>query len=126
MPEKKSYQERYGDAVTQEDTQALNVQIFQWTEEGDTLTGMFLGAKRLEDAQYDTPVMRWMFDTDDGRRSAILGSAADKEILPTIRPGDLLMIEYQGKKDIGDGKRVNLFRVERFGHDTPPTEGKEK
>ncbi len=120
MAKDKSYQERYGDAVGEGRTESLNVQIHRWAEEGDTLVGMFIGSEELPEGEFKTVVRAYLLRTDDGLRSAILGSAADKQILPRLQPGDLVMIEYQGKTDIGDGKRVNRFRVEKFGHETPP------
>lgn len=101
---------------TRDEAESLNVQIVQWTEEGQTVCGIFHEHSVMPDTKFDVPVQRYLIQTAAGLASCILGSATDKELVGKLQKGDLLRIEYQGKKDIGGGRSVNIFDVKRFGH----------
>jgi len=109
------YEAMFAKADEAKETEPLNLEIIKWESPGQRVIGKFLKAEVLPESKFDTQVNRWIIETDSGLVSCIPGSMADKESLPKLAEGDLVCITYNGTKDIGGGKTVNLVDIRRFG-----------
>jgi len=83
--------------------------IHKWETPGDQLTGRLLGFENFDGGNFGQCI-KYLLDTDEGKVSFILGTAADK-YMENVTTGSIIRITYQGTKDISDGKRVNMFNV---------------
>ncbi|GAH82074.1 unnamed protein product [marine sediment metagenome] len=91
----------------------LNIIIVGWQKSGQIVLGRFVKAEPLAESKFGTVVQRYILETDAGLVSCVLGATADKELLPKLAVGDLLRIHYQGKRELGDGRSVNVFDIQR-------------
>ena len=87
-------------------------QIWQWDlEDHKVLEGVFDGTEPYEGGEFGT-CNRYFLTNEEGRFSFIGGSAFDKQFERAgITEGDRIRIEYLGKRNIGGGRRVNVFRL---------------
>jgi len=113
---KGTFEDAYAAAQKAGSVERVDVKMVQWNEAGEALIGEFVLHEPFTGGDFDTPVERYFFNADFGRCSCLLGSATDKQLADTLKPGDLLRIEFQGKKEIGGGRSVNQFKIEIFGH----------
>ncbi len=109
-----SYQEDFEKAQKAGATEEVTRSIQSWHDEGDFLVGKVIAITPFEEGTFDTEVQCYLFDTDGGRISTVLGSATDKQLEEIEIIGKLVHIEYRGKKTIADGKQVNVFKVTVF------------
>lgn len=105
------YQEEYEKALKAGATEEVTRSIQSWHDEGEFLVGKVIAIAPFTEGTFDTEVNSYLFDTDKGRISTVLGSATDKQLESLDIIGKLVHIEYQGKKTIADGKQVNQFKV---------------
>lgn len=115
-----SYKDAYDEARRQDQAENINVQIVQFQEEGQQIFGEFLRREHLEDSEYDAEVYKYLFDTDHGRISFVGGQYFDGHIGCEFEQGDLLRVEFLGKQEIGEGKSVRRWNVEKFGEGGEP------
>ena len=78
-------------------------------EEGDTCEGFFISVATSKDED----ISRRYYFEKDGVMFFVWGSANLDERIRAYKIGDYLRITYNGKKDIGKGKTLKLFTVER-------------
>lgn len=116
---KSSFDKAYEKATADGKSERLDMKMVKWSLEDPVLIGRFVSQEVMPETKFDTPVQRYIFDTDAGRMSCLLGAATDKQMVGKMLAGDLMRIEYEGTKDIGGGKKVNLFKIEKFGHEEP-------
>jgi len=108
------YRKEAEKAATQE---SLVQQFFTFKNDGDMLSGAFLYEETVTIADDKPPCQRYVFATEDGLQSCLLGGAADKQISGKLKKGDLVVIVYHGKIAIRGGQQqVNKFDVNRWGH----------
>lgn len=103
----------------------LTVKILRFEDVGDTARGVFVREESLDLEQFESPIQRYVLDTDAGLVSFTLGSATDKQVSGTFKPGDLVEVEYQGQREIGGGRSVNLWDIRRYGNITAEKGGDE-
>ena len=108
------YKEAYDKAIDKGKTQRLTRQIWTWEEEGQILIGKCLEIEAFTEGSFDTEVKSYLIETDDGIITTVLGSATDKQLAKVDPVGKGIMIKYQGKKALSDGRSVNLFIVDVF------------
>lgn len=109
-----SYQEQYQKAKEAGQTEEVTTSIFRFEEEGQHLIGKLVDISPFAGGDFETDVNQYTLDTDNGRVSCILGSAADKQLTQQDIIGKLVCITYYGKVSLSDGRRVNRFSVEVF------------
>jgi len=107
-----NYREMLDNARKNETAEDIAAQIFQFAEEGDCLVGKLIGVDVFESQMYDTNCMRYVFDTDDGVVSCVLGKATDDRISARLKVGQVLALTYQGKAKTSRGNMVNQFTCE--------------
>lgn len=96
---------------------ALTTAFYDFVSKGDNLLGVFQRQETITLPRFGSDVERYVFDTEDGRVSCILGGATDKQLGNSLKPGDIVSIVYGGKKKIDDDKKeVNIFEVLLLGH----------
>lgn len=108
-----SYADRFQEAADKGSVEQSTTEIYQWVEEDQVLIGELVAMKPFTDGKFDTDVLQYIFDTDSGRVSTVLGAATDKQLAGLVHPGDLFKITYRGKKHLEDGRQVNLFDIKK-------------
>ena len=106
-----SYKEQMDQARHKGKAKAITVDIHTWTEEGQELIGMVNQIKPFVSGKFDTDVLQYTLETDDGLKSTVLGAATDKQLEGRIKEGSIVCITFHGKKEIGQGRNVNRFEV---------------
>ncbi|MBA7551009.1 hypothetical protein ES705_43542 [subsurface metagenome] len=109
------YKEDYAKAHEKGKTKRLTRQIYTWDEERQVLVGKLLSMEPFTEGTFDTEVKAYIIETDDGVITTVLGSATDKQLSKIDPVGRNIYIEYLGKKELKDGRSVNLFNVDVWG-----------
>jgi len=87
-------------------------QDFRKLKEGETLLGKFLGRELIKSTKPKMPdFYRYHFDTDEGPIGTTFGQVFDAREGLALEPGALYEIESKGQRDIGAGKKVNVYVV---------------
>ena len=87
------------------------VRIHTWEEESE-ITGTFVKQELFDKGKLGDCQVYFVDFEGGGMVSFVCGSAFDKQFTEAkIEVGDVIKICYDGKKDIGSGKKVNLFRL---------------
>jgi len=76
-------------------------------EEGDRIAGILL---HKESATNDVSA-RYTLEVDAGKQLVVWGSANLDPKMLSVGIGDVVIIEYKGKKDLDKGKTLKLFKV---------------
>jgi hypothetical protein len=87
--------------------------IWQWdTGEHKVLEGQLDDIETFEAGKFGVCMRYFVITPDQGRVSFIGGQAFDRMFeRADIQVGDYIRVEYCGKKDIGRGQRINLFKL---------------
>jgi hypothetical protein len=109
-----SFAEDYKRAKERGKVEQATTQIFQFDEENRTLIGKLKDVTEFKEGKFETEVNKYIFQTDSGLVSTVLGAATDKQITGKVSPGQNLAITWKGKKPIGNGQTVNVFEIEVF------------
>ena len=107
-----SYERTYKEAEKAGKTAQLSHEFYQWDEEGQVLIGRLLDYEPIESEDFEGTYNRYIFDTDEGLAGVICGVVIDKLMENKDLRGEILRIEYQGKKQLEGGRTVNRFRVD--------------
>lgn len=107
-----SYKDDFIKSKDKGKTKVLTVIIHTWDEEGQELWGKVISVKPFLLGKFDTEVDSYIIDTDEGLITTVLGSATDKQLKDVDPVGMRIYIKYQGKKQLADGRQINLFHVE--------------
>lgn len=89
----------------------LTTEIVRFELPGQTLLGKIVGVKDFEHASNDKPCKQYLIDTTTGRKSFVLGARLDNEISGVELVGKILAVQYNGKVELENGRRVNLFNI---------------
>lgn len=108
----KSYMEQYKEALIKGKLKRHTYRIHTWSEDTAHLTGKVLAIKEFKGGTFDAVVNAYTIAADDGVVSCVLGSATDGQLEGIDLIGQLVHIEYCGKKELVDGRQVNLFNVD--------------
>jgi len=128
---------KYEDFLTQNDPneagEPVSIDIHTWETDGTRIIGELKDIQPFEGGEFEQKCNRYIFKTDKGLISTILGSSVDRQIQPEKYIGKVLCITYNGQISLKDGRRCNRFTVvdvtEAFRHwekkevVTPDTEG---
>lgn len=113
------YAEQHRDGVGE----TLTQKFFTFSQPGDTLRGVYKYYETVTPKQDMGPVNRYVFMTDEGDVSCLLGASTDKKVADKLQPGDCIDITFEGKKAFdGGSKSVNEFTIERWGRITPESD----
>ena len=106
--------EKYQKAKDKGKTKTLTRLIWTWEHEGQTLVGKVIEIKPFLEGKFDTEVNCYTIDADGVLFTTVLGSATDKQLKDVDPVGNMIYIEYRGKKQLDDGRQINNFHVEVF------------
>lgn len=107
-----SYQEAYEKAKADGRLTRKTSRIHTWNEEAPVLIGKVRAIKPFTGGKFEAEVNAYLIETDQGNISTILGSYTDTQLAEVDISGKVVRIEYEGKKDLEDGRKVNLFNVD--------------
>ena len=87
--------------------------IWSWDlEKNNTLEGQLIAVAPVEVGEFGACNSYQVVTEEIGRVQCICGTAFDKMFDHSgISLGDMVRIEYQGKKALKDGRQVNLFKL---------------
>lgn len=118
LPTTLSYEQKYKQSKEKGLTQQVSYGITAWEEEGKVLFGMLLKIRKVSSKElggtFEGEVNKYLFDTDEGLVSCICGATVDKLIdgQEDRFIGQVMAIEYQGKRQLSQGRECNMFRVD--------------
>jgi len=96
--------------------ESLTQNYFSFVNPGDSLIGAFLYQESVVPNAEMGPCQRYVFQTEEGTTSCLLGQATDKQLEGKLAEGDLVTITFHGKQQIKGGpKSVNKFTVDKWG-----------
>src|SRR4030042_6012415 len=87
----------------------ISIDIKSWKDDGDHLIGELLEIKDFEGGNFETTCKQYLFKTDEGLITTILGGSMEKIFAESDYIGKVLYIKYKGKIELEDGKRCNRF-----------------
>lgn len=94
----------------------LTTIIHTWEEEGQMIEGRLERTEPFTEGKFDTEVLSYVLKTPEGLLTTVLGSATDKQLVGKVQEGDMIRITFQGKKELSDGRQVNIFNVQKARH----------
>lgn len=106
-----AYEKEWDAAEEKGKTVQLTTEIHTWDEEGQIIIGIVKEVSQFTGGIFDTEVNQYLIDTRHGLVSTVLGSATDKQLEETNLTGRKIKIVYRGKKEMKDGKQVNIFDI---------------
>ena len=106
------YKDEFQKSQEKGKTKVLTTIIYTWESEGQELYGVVHDVRPFKLGKFDTEVDCYIIQTDDGLITTVLGSATDKQLKEVDPIGMKIYILYKGKKQLDDGRQVNLFHVE--------------
>jgi len=89
----------------------VSIDIHTWEKDGTRIIGELKDVQPFEGGEFEQKCMRYIFKTDKGLISTILGSSVDKQIPPDKYIGRVLCITFNGQISLKDGRRCNRFTV---------------
>ena len=104
------YNTLFAEAEKKKNIKEVSFEIIKWDKAGETLTGEIQACDDFTGGDFEGICNQWRIATDRGVVSCVLGSASDKHMADCI-VGDIVRIQYRGKKEIKGGKKVNLFNI---------------
>ncbi len=110
-----SFADRYKKYVADGKKLSMVSEFKSTWEVGETLIGVLLEIKDVHFEQNDSHVNAYVFETDDGIFQCILGAAVDNQAGEKMVLGNLYACTFKGKKDISQGRTLNLFDVFDLG-----------
>jgi hypothetical protein len=112
MSKVKLYSELFREANEKGALEEITTSFKTFVGEGDMLIGKFLYSEQVEPKENMGPVNRYVFETDDGLQSCLLGAAADKQVEGKFKTGEVYVIIFRGKIPIDNGsKSVNKWEI---------------
>jgi hypothetical protein len=89
----------------------LTFNIKKWDESGDFIIGKVVKIEDFQGSKFETICKSYLFDTDQGLISTILGASSDKQLESMDLTNHILYVEYLGQIDLEGGKRCNRFKI---------------
>lgn len=105
------YEKQYDEAVKEERTENVKAQYLTLNEEGDVITGRFLGIGKVISNLNNKEYNQYLFDTTDGLVKFPLSSTVDVEAETIFEEGDVYRIEYLGEQKTQKGYKVKDFDI---------------
>lgn len=108
----RSFMDQYQKAKEDGKLLRKTFRIHTWSTETAHLIGRVKSINEFTGGKFEAVVNNYILETDDGLVSCILGSATDAQLAGTDLIGKVVHIEFCDKKDLEDGRKVNLFNVD--------------
>lgn len=89
----------------------VSIDIHTWSRDGERLIGELREISDFTGGSFEQKCKRYLFATDNGLVTTILGASIDKQIQPEKYIGRVLCITYKGKITLDDGRSCNRFTV---------------
>ena len=121
------YEQEYDRAVKEERTEVVRAQYLTLDEEGDKITGRFVGIGKVVSSLNDKEYNQYLFDTSDGLVKFPLSSTVDVEAERIFKEGEIYRIEFLGKTKTQKGYTVKDFDIRHViePRDMPPKQREE-
>lgn len=113
-----TYEQRWKKSKADGKTRQVSYDIGTWDEEGKVLIGKLLKVRKVDSKElggtFEGQVNKYLFDTDEGLVSCVCGTSVDKLIDGNEDNfiGQVIAIEFQGKRQLSQGREFNVFRVD--------------
>lgn len=108
------YKELYENASKQGKLEDVSSRFVKFEKEGDCVIGQLLQYRRVQKSENDNGFYRYMFDTDKGRVSIILGASMD-DVLPfPENVGKIFIVKYDGQEKLPNGHPMNTYTVQEI------------
>ena len=105
-----SYESQFDEAEANGLVEEVSHSIHTWKDTGEKIVGVLKGFSAFEEGSLGD-CLKYQIETSEGVISTVLGAVTDK-YMENVKTGDLIRITYKGKKDLQDGRKVNLFKIE--------------
>jgi len=115
---KETYEQQWKKSKGAGKTRQVSYDIGTWDEEGKVLIGKLLKVRKVDSKElggtFEGHVNKYLFDTDEGLVSCVCGTSVDKLIDGNEDNfiGQVMAIEFQGKRQLSQGREFNVFRVD--------------
>lgn len=119
---KADYKAMYEAAKQTGKLQRPTYRIHSWTEDNAVLVGKVKAINEFKDGKFDQVCNSYLIETDDGVVSCVLGTYTDTQIKDLVKVGSLIAIIFQGKKELDDERKVNIFDVDIIEESKEPTD----
>ena len=106
------YEEAYKKAHAAKTTVNVLPEFKEWKEDGDHITGRFMGVQAFPGRKPDTTFNKYTFDTDQGLVSFTLGAMIDGQVKTCMQVGNVYRIAYRGQKELPNGNSMNSYDIE--------------
>jgi len=116
-PPPANYQEAYEKARKEGRLSRKTSRIHTWTEESPVLIGKVRAIKPFTGGRFEVEVNAYLIETDEGMISTIFGTYTDSQLEGLDLIGKVIVVKYDGKKELEDGRKVNLFNVDVISGD---------
>lgn len=113
-----TYEQQWKKSKADGKTRQVSYDIGTWDEEGKVLIGRLLKVRKVDSKElggtFEGQVNKYLFDTDEGLVSCVCGTSVDKLIDGNEDNfiGQVMAIEFQGKRQLSQGREFNVFRVD--------------
>lgn len=104
-----TYAELLKNAVANKTARELAPVFVQWKEEGHTIVGRLLSKSTIKSRQSGGEYTDYVVETDEGAVHFACGNQFDEKIGSSLTIGKVYAWTFNGKRDIGKGRRVNDF-----------------
>lgn len=107
-----SLQEQYKRAHASGKLESVTARWYKMENKNDFILGRLLARNQVSSRLGSSTYMQYLFETDQGMIKTSLGGAADAEVGPLMKEGEVYMIIYQGKEDLSGGRSINRYVVQ--------------
>lgn len=112
---KVDYKAMYAAAKSAGKLKRPTYRIHTWKEDSAILVGRVKAITLFTGGKFEQAANAYLIDTDEGVVSCVLGNYTDAQIKDLVKVGSLVAIIFQGKKELEDERKVNIFDVDVIG-----------
>ena len=106
-----SYAEQVAKAKKEGSMKQITVEIMSFKNANDTLIGRLQEVSDFTGGKFEKACKQYLFETDSGLVTCLLGGATDKQLEDKELTGKILMIIFKGQDEIEGGRKVNKFDI---------------
>lgn len=106
-----NYQEQYEKAVEDGTACEMVSEIKTEWEEGETIVGKLIDITTVHFEETGNDINGYLLETDAGLIQFTMGASVDMQAGNKMVIGNVYACTYKGKKDIGKGRHMNVFKV---------------
>lgn len=89
----------------------LTTEIKSFKNPDDSLIGKLLEINEFTGGKFEKSCKQYLFETDDGLVTCLLGGATDKQLEKQDLIDKVLIIIFKGQAELEDGRKVNKFDI---------------